>query len=65
MMFSLFGTVIRFIRSLLQCINAFRGTMRTDQQPNRRPLQSDEDRIRVLALIIERAEARIAFQVRI
>jgi hypothetical protein len=57
MIFSLFGKGNRVVRSLLQCINAFRVAMQTGQPTSQPSAQSDEDRIRILALIIERAEA--------
>jgi len=62
MKFSLFGKGIRVARALLQCINASRVAVQAGELPTQPPIRSDEDRIRVFALIIEQAEARIAFQ---
>jgi len=60
--FSLLSKVIRVLRSLTQYIKAFGASIQMGQPANQPPPQSHEERIRVLSLVIERAEARIAFQ---
>lgn len=60
----MFRKVVRVLQALTQCISAFGVEMSEGEPGDRPPSQTNEDRVRVLSLIIERAEARIAFQSR-